>query len=182
MTVNELMIYISESRYMQFVEEDAAEALDDLICSRPDLEELLSDRARTDLVDIYKSRIIPIYVAVMMRQIIRHTGYSSLSGADAEDKLEAAYDAIMGKMSCNPKDFLQENYPLTKEWDEVISRNTYDSWTEMLDRIMEDREEIQTRFFKGRKIKTIESINGMKGDTHHHGRSVAGIQTDAGCL
>ena len=94
MTVNELMIYISESRYMQFVEEDAAEALDDLMCSRPDLEELLSDRARTDLVDIYKSRIIPIYVAVMMRQIIRHTGYSSLSGADAEDKLEAAYDAI----------------------------------------------------------------------------------------
>ena len=162
MTVNELMIYISESRYMQFVEEDATEALDDLICSRPDLEELLADRARTDLVDIYKSRIIPIYVAVMMRQIIRHMGYSSLSGADAEDKLEAAYDAIMGKMSCNPKDFLQENYPLTKEWDEVISRNTYDSWIEMLDRFMEDREEIQT--------------------PHHHGRSVAGIQTDAGCL
>lgn len=180
MNTNELMDYIASSRYMGFVMEDAHDMIDNLLCSRPEYESILSDKGKEDLVDIYRSRVIPIYSSVMMRRVIRHTGLSSLSKHNWKTKIDDAYDEIMNKLSNRPKEFLQTDYPLIESWEKIIGQNTYDSLKEMLDRILKDKDEVSKIFFKGRKIRCIESVDGMKGDIHRKGRSVAKIVTNAG--
>ena len=57
-----------------------------------------------------------------------------------------------------------------------------DAFLEMLERMAENREEICATLTGGRLYEKIEDMTLSAGDTHHHGRSVAVLQTDAGRL
>ena len=185
MSEEELYRFVCESESMRFLDREASAALEAVLQARPAYEPFLKERARRDLIQGTRSRLNRLYLNAIASRISRAAqrieplSMGNLRKVDPSTLMQAD-EAVARELGPDPARGLREALPCLCEFEAKILRYAIESQTELLDNVFRCRELISTRFFGGKDITAIESLTGMGGDAHRHGRSVVGVRTDAG--
>ena len=141
---------------MGFLASEAREVLEAVIGARPDYRFVIQEQAKRDMAEGVRRRLAALYGDAVARRQLR--GRAPVrSGAE-----------------------LFEELPMLSAFDQAIKRNSKESLLEFLDNVQAHRDETSNRFFGGAPITSIESLTGMTGDAHNHGRRVFGVRTNVG--
>ena len=145
-----------ESDATGFVEREARDVLEAVLDARPGFRSIIGDEAKKDMAEGVRKRLAALYKDTETRRQLR---------GDAPVRMSAE---------------LFEELPMLPAFDQAIKRNAKESLLEFLDNFETHRDDISKGLFGGEPIVSIESLTGMTGDAHNHGRSVMGVRTNAG--
>ena len=185
MKADEQLKLILDSGLLDFLEADAREAADEVFAACPRATQLLADRARADLREAYKERILPLYMSVVAEDVARRSWEvcpDAVANPAAMDQevLRRAADALVKAMGTDSGSHYRESLPLLPGYEARKRELFVESQVEMLERVLRYKKEVSDQLLCGRPITRIESLVGMGGGTLRRGRAVAAVRTDAG--
>lgn len=185
MNKEELYQFVCESKSMRFLEREASAVLEAVLQARPTYEPLLREQAKRDLLQSARGRLNQLYLNTVANRIFKAARrIDPLAVANLDDTdaaiIERADEITVRELGPDPAAALRDELPCLREFETKIMRFAAESQIELLDNVLRHREQISSHFFGGREISAIESLTGMGGDVHRHGRSVAGVRTDVG--
>lgn len=180
-----LLEFANDSAILSELDHDAASAVDAALKGRRDQSLTVSEEAVKTLREGYLAQVKALYVNAMFEKLFAEARkIDPMSVADLMrvnyDVLKQAEGILLKQMAPHPIRLFRREFTMIPELEERIRRNFIDAQIEMLDRIADCRDALSRRFFHGKKITAVEGLSGMAGDVHRHGRSVAGVKTNAG--
>ncbi len=185
MNDRELVEFAYASGLLSSLDRDAESAVESVLAGRRDPAPVLSEAAVQALRESFLAQVKIIYVNALLEKLFREAAdLDPVSAADwhriEPAVLKQAEEILAGKMAPDPVALMRKEFTVIPELEQAIRKNFIAAQTEMLDRVSANLSEISGRFFGGRPVTRIEDLTGMAGDVHRHGRSVAGVKTDAG--
>ena len=185
MNDSELLLFAYGSGLLASLDRDAESAVESVLAGRRDPSPALSETAVKTLRESFLSQVKVMFLNPLLEKIFREA--SNLDPSSAMDwhrfdpgVLKQAEGILAEKMGPDPVAAMRKEFAVIPELERTIRKNFIEAQTEMLDRISANRSALSERFFGGRQVTRIEELTGMEGDVHRHGRSVAGVKTDAG--
>ena len=167
-----------------FIREEAEEALASLMSAA--ISQILSNEARTCLLENYFERMELIYAQCLLSEIrtklqaIDPVGLM-LGKYQTESVTRAAEEFCSGHDG-QVKTYLLSAYPLLASFREQIRKNYIDFFAAFLSAFQKEKEKIEERFFEGNRITKILHLSTSGADIHRNGRCVVGVRTDAGTV
>ena len=180
----DLLNALREAGCTDFIDAAGKTALTALEKNSPEISGLLSDEARASLLEVYRQRMLLIYVQALLHElkakIKRYDPAGLLLGKFKPDAVRAGA-ADLAAVNCGDiRTFLHEKYPLLEEYRACTEKNYRDSFSAFFDAFSDRKDEIGERFFGGQKIRKLNGFSTGGADIHRHGRCVIGVKTDAG--
>lgn len=137
-----------------------------------------SARVEQDLLRHLLDGLQKISIRTLLLEMRLLKAEGRLAGVDEKEEYEDFLDAYLGSGS-----YIREihgRYPVLHRMMKEQAVQGVDYFCEIIEHLEEDRQEIETRILGGNPILELTGIRCMRGDVHHHGRSVAFAVLDGG--
>ena len=176
---------LAEAGCYGFLEDAASSAVALALELCPDAAPLVGEDAREDLRKLCLTRLSTVYERPLIRLALRRVGLSetlALSAGEEEraramrDIAERARDEIAADAGVK----LRAQLAFAPDYEAAIARAFSEAVSELLMRLLSQRDEISEKLLEGRAITCIEGFSASGADSHRHGRMVMRIDTDAG--
>ncbi len=183
--VRVLLNYMSEGHCLDFLREEAEDALGEILSRCPEAEGLLSDGAREAVRKQYADRMVmPCFQTLALKIQKAAAEYDVLEGialkGDNPEAVRKAAADVGRSLGAEGGKLLRREAPMIQESAEAMRKNFIRSTVEMLRNILACSAEIGETLLEGRIPKRILGLSGDSGDMHRHGRVVRRVETDSG--
>ena len=168
-----------------FLLPDIDSTVDEALSRCPEGAALIGNEAKQAMKNNYFERLRALYEQPLLfsiHELVKKydvVEYMSTSGKNVEALDQAGREMRANVMADGGK-ALRQRFFMAEDYEKPIRENFIHSQEEFLNRLMEKKEEISSRFFAGRPIARVIGLSSGGADMHRHGRTVMGVKTDAG--